>query len=180
MEQLEKRLRWIDLTNEWVGNVISYFVAVMALLIIIEVVMRYFLNAPTTWCNELTQMIFGAYSVLAGGYVLLCKKHVNADILSSRLPKRVQILIDIITAPLFFFFCGVLLYYGGSYAWESLIALETTRSAWDPPAYPIKLMIPLGALLLLLQGIALLIRNIATLVRGQGSVASTGREGGEA
>jgi len=35
-----------------------------------------------------------------------------------------------------------------------------SQSAWNPPLYPAKLMIPLAALLLMLQGLAKLIRDI--------------------
>ncbi len=135
----------------------------MGILICIEVVMRYFFNAPTVWANETTQMIFGAYSVLAGGYLLLEGRHVSVDVLVSKLPERVRNVINIVTSPLIFFFCGMLFYVGGSFAWESLMGLETSQSAWDPPVYPLKLTIPLGALLLILQAIAMVIRNIVAL-----------------
>ena len=61
----------------------------------------------------------------------------------------------------------MLLVYGGQLAWESLSTWEHSQSAWNPPVYPFKLMIPLGALLLLLQGTANLIRDILVLVTGQ-------------
>ena len=38
--------------------------------------------------------------------------------------------------------------------------METSYSAWNPPIWPIKAMIPLGTLLLLLQGIAKLLQDI--------------------
>ncbi len=60
----------------------------------------------------------------------------------------------------------MMLLYGGSLAWESLSIWEHSNSAWGPPLYPVKLMIPVGAFLLLLQGVAKLIRDILTLVYG--------------
>ena len=131
-----------------------------------EVVRRYLLNSPTVWANELTQMLFGAYVILSGGYILFTGGHVNVDILTCRLSPKTQAILDIITSFLFFVFCGMLIYYGGSLAWESLSTFETSESAWDVPIYPIKLMIPTGAVLLMLQGLAKLIRDILTLVYG--------------
>ena len=52
-------------------------------------------------------------------------------------------------------------------AWESLSICERSNSAWQPPIYPVKMMIPIGAFLLLLQGIAKLIRDILTLFSGK-------------
>ena len=68
-----------------------------------------------------------------------------------------------VTSSLFFLFCGMLLIYGGSLAWDSLSRFEHSQSAWNPPIYPIKLAIPLGALLLTIQGISKLIKDIVIL-----------------
>ncbi|MBW1709799.1 MAG: ABC transporter substrate-binding protein, partial [Deltaproteobacteria bacterium] len=57
----------------------------------------------------------------------------------------------------------MLFVYGGSLAWDSLSRFEHSQSAWNPPLYPVKLMIPLGALLLMLQGLAKLILDFFIL-----------------
>ena len=58
----------------------------------------------------------------------------------------------------------MMVYYGGILAWESLALFEHTDSAWNPPIYPVKLTIPIGAFLLLAQGIVKLRRDILTLI----------------
>ncbi len=176
MTKLEKWVLFIDFVNGWWGRILSYLAPVMAVLIVFEIVMRYCFNSPTTWSNELTQMIFGCYVVLCGGYVLLRGKHVRVDILSSHFSPKTQAVIEIVTSPLFFVFSGMLLYYGGSFAWESVSALEHTQTAWNPPSYPVKLMVPVGAFFLLLQGIATLIRNVVVLFGGQNLVLAQGKE----
>jgi TRAP-type mannitol/chloroaromatic compound transport system permease small subunit len=75
--------------------------------------------------------------------------------------------LDIITSFLFFMFCVMMVVYGGSLAWESLSTFEHSQSAWNPPIYPVKLMIPLGGGLLLIQGIAKLMRDILIVVTGE-------------
>jgi TRAP-type mannitol/chloroaromatic compound transport system permease small subunit len=167
MTMLNAILDVIDEINKWVGKVLSFGVLFMFLMVLIEVIRRYFFNSPTVWGNELTQMIFGAYVVLCGGYILQLGGHVNVDILYSRFSTRGKAITDIITFSLFLMFCGMMLIYGGSLAWESLSRFEHSQSAWNPPLYPVKLMIPLGAFLLLLQGIAKLIRDISNLVTGR-------------
>jgi TRAP-type mannitol/chloroaromatic compound transport system permease small subunit len=161
-------LGFIDALNDWVGQVLSYGVLAMFLLVLSEVIRRYFFNAPTVWGNELTQLIFGMYVVLSGGHILRWGGHVNVDIIYTHFGIRTKAVIDIITFFLFLLFCGMMLLYGGSLAWESLSILERSNSAWEVPLYPWKLMIPIGAFLLLLQGVAKLIRDILAL--------STGRE----
>ena len=48
----------------------------------------------------------------------------------------------------------VLLWNSWGAATDSLACLETSGSGWDPPIYPIRFLIPVGALLILLQAIA--------------------------
>jgi TRAP-type mannitol/chloroaromatic compound transport system permease small subunit len=164
---LKAVLRFIDSLNEWIGRVLALGILIMFLLVLTEVIRRYFFNSPTVWGNELTQLIFGTYVILSGGHILRYGGHVNVDIFYARRSDRTKAVLDIFTFCLFFLFCGMLLLYGGQLAWESLTTLEHTQSAWNPPVYPFKLMIPLGALLLLLQGVAKLMRDILTLISGE-------------
>jgi TRAP-type mannitol/chloroaromatic compound transport system permease small subunit len=60
----------------------------------------------------------------------------------------------------------MILYYGGSLAWESISILERSNSAWGVHIFPFKAMIPVAAFLLLLQGFVKLIRDILTLTHG--------------
>lgn len=153
--------------NDWVGRIISYFVLLIFALLLVEVIRRYIFNSPTVWANEFTQMLFGAYVVLCGGHILASGGHVNVDIIFSRLSRKTQAKVDIITSFLFFMFCVMMVYYGGSLAWESLSTFEHSQSAWNPPIYPAKLAIPVGAALLLIQGIAKLMRDILIVVTGE-------------
>ena len=166
MRKLIAVLKFIDALNDWVGRVLAFGVLIMSVLVLSEIIRRYFFNAPTVWGTELTQMTFGAYVVLSGGYLLRWGGHVNVDILYSRFSVKGKAVLDIITFSLFLLFCGMMLWYGGSLAWESLSIWEHSNSAWHPPIYPVKMMIPIGAFLLLLQGIAKLIRDILTLFPG--------------
>ncbi len=166
MKILNKAIRVIEWINNQTGKILSLFVLLMFFLILMEVFRRYLLNSPTVWSNELTQMLFGTYVILAGGYILATGGHVNVDIFYSRMSRKTQAKVDIVTSFLFFMFSGMMLIYGGFLAWESLSILERSQSAWNPPIYPVQLMIPLGAGLLLLQGAAKLIRDIQIVVKG--------------
>ena len=166
MKILDLAVGAINATNEWVGKILSFAVLLMFVLVIMEVFLRYLFNSPTVWTNELTQLIFGAYIILSGGYILKMGGHVNVDILFSHLSPRGQAILNVITFPVFLAFGGMMLIYGWSLAYESLTILEHSESAWNPPIYPVKLMIPLGAALLILQGFVDLKRNISTLITG--------------
>ena len=177
MSILKSFLKFIDAVNERVGNLLSYFLFLFFVLLLMEVVLRYFFNAPTVWANELAQMLFGAYAILAGGYIMRTGGHVNVDILYSRLSIKSRAGLDIFTSLLFFLFCAMLLIYGGSLAWDSLSRFEHSQSAWNPPLYPAKLMIPLAAALLLLQGLVKLLRDILIFFDGDTDVTQETQKG---
>lgn len=169
---MSKIPRVIDEVNDWIGRLFSYGVLVMFVLVLLEVILRYAFNSPTVWTNELTQFVFGAYVVLSGGYIMRWGGHVNVDIIYSHLSARGQALMNILTFPLFLMFSGMLLVFGGFLTWESIKIWEHSESAWNPPVYPAKLMIPLGAFLLIMQGVSQFIRNIRTLFWGEKSEAT--------
>jgi len=164
---LDAVVECINATNEWIGRIFSLGVLLMFVLVIIEVFLRYLFNSPTVWTNELTQMIFGAYIILSGGYILKKGGHVNVDIVFSLLSPRGQAILNLLTFPVFLAFGAMMLIYGSSLAWESMTILERSESAWNPPIYPVKLMIPLGALLLILQALVELKQNISTVRTGR-------------
>ena len=153
-------MRGITRFNEWLGRGVALLLLVIFALLIVEVFFRYVAGAPKVWTGELTQMLFGIYAVLSGGYILAHAGHVNVDILYGRLPIRAKAIVDVCTSLLFFVFVGALVYFGSSLAYESISFWERSQSAWNPPLWPVKLAIPLGALLLLLQGIVKLATDI--------------------
>jgi TRAP-type mannitol/chloroaromatic compound transport system permease small subunit len=159
-------LNTVDAINYWVGKVLSFSVLFIFVFMIIEVTQRYIFNSPTVWANELGQYIFGVYAILSGGYILKSGGHVNVDIIYGRFSTKGKAIVDIMTFSIFFVFCVIILVYGGSLAWESLSILEHSRSAWNPPLYPVKLMIPTGGFLLLIQGITKLVRDIIMVATG--------------
>jgi len=160
MRVIRAYVNGISRLNSFVGRWVAYLIFAIFLLLIGEVFMRYVLSSPTSWTNELGQMLFGLYVVLSGGYLLLHRDHVNVDIFYGTLSRRARAWVDIFTSSMFFLFTAALLYFGSSMAWESIGSRETSFSAWNPPIWPIKAAIPIGTALLLLQGIAKLLQDI--------------------
>src|SRR5690554_4175761 len=93
--------------NDFVGRWIALLVFAMFAFLLLEVGFRYLLNAPTVWTNELTQMLFGVYAVMSGGYIMAHRGHVNVDLLHSTLKLRAQGFVDIFTSILFFIFMQI-------------------------------------------------------------------------
>jgi TRAP-type mannitol/chloroaromatic compound transport system permease small subunit len=160
MNGMQRILRTIDSVNEWVGKVVSFLIYPLIGVTIYEIAMRYFLSKSQVWVPEVSTFIFGALFVLGGGYVLLHEGHVKLDIIYNFFPTKTKASIDIVTSIFFFLFYGILIWKGSLMAWDSLITLETSASAFAPPLFPSKMMIPIGASLLLLAGLSKLIRDV--------------------
>lgn len=160
-------LRIMDHISNWSGKIASFLILAMIVIVGYEVVLRYVFDRPTLWAHESAQFVFGAMSIMGGAYVLYRGAHVKMDVVYSRCSPRKKAILDLITAPIFFCFAVVLLWTSGEIAWESLQELERSNSQWRPPIYPIKMLIPVAALLLLLQGIAKFVRDIFTGITGK-------------
>jgi len=133
-----------------------------------DVIARYAFNAPTQFAFELTLFIWAYACLLGGGYVLLHRGHVNVDLFYSHLSPRGKAIIDICTAPIIFIFVGVLLWQGWTLFWNSFSFLEhSVVSRWNPPIYPVKIALPIGAALVLLQALVKLIRDIIIVAKGR-------------
>lgn len=156
---MRKFCRIIDAVSERVGKGISFLVILMVLLLVYEVIMRYAFNNPTVFAHETSLFLYGSTGMLAGAWVLRHDGHVRMDAIYGRLPLRTRAIIDLATAPLFFLLVGVVLWTGWDMAYFSVKVNEHTQTPWGPPYYPLKLAIPLSALLLLFQGIAKFIRD---------------------
>ena len=152
--------RVIDIISDKTGKGVSFFLIILAIALIYEVVARYVFNKPTQWAHELGMFMFGSACMLAGAYVLLHKAHVNLDLLYSRVTRRKQAILDLFTAPVFFFVTILIIWHSTDFALNSWKMLEISSSPWHPPYYPIKTIIPIAAILLLLQGIVKFTRDL--------------------
>jgi len=160
MRYVVKLIQWIDRFSDGAGKIISFLVPIMIAVLCYEVVMRYVFNAPTFWGHETTQNLFGYYAVLIGGYALRHKAHVTVDVLYRKWSPRLQSTIDSFTWLLFWLFFGLLLWHGGDAAIMSTLRLDRSATSWGPPMWPLKVTIPIGAFLLLLQGLSVYLRKV--------------------
>ncbi len=159
----------IDSMSEWSGKIFSFLVLAAALVVGYEVTKRYVFNAPTVWGLDLTIFLCGATYVMAGAYAHYQGAHVRIEALYGRWTPRMRAIVDLVTAPLFFGFCGVLVWIGTEWTWKAVVGGITFYTEWTVPIWPMRLLIPLAAFLLLLQGLAKFIRDLA-IIKGKGAV----------
>jgi len=167
MEKITKILRFVDSLSEWTGKAVSFFIFALAAIVGYEVVMRYVFNRPTVWVNDLSAMFFGTFIIIGGAYTLRDGGHVNMDVIYGRFSSKRKAFFDLFTFVILTLpFLGVMLWMGWGTAWKSLITLERDSTQWGPPIYPFRLMLPLGAFLILLQALAKFVRDLMIVIKG--------------
>ena len=167
MRKLARVLSIIDRLSEWSGRIAGFLVIFTILVMVYEVVARYGFKAPSIWGFELTIFLCVTAMIIGGAYTLRYGGHVNVDILHSHFSLRGRAILDLVTATLFFAFVGMLAWKGWEFAWGSVKYFEHTDSLWSPPIYPFKMMLPIAAWLLLLQGLVKFIRDLDTAITGK-------------
>ncbi len=164
---MKKILRTIDGVSKWSGETVSYVIYVGILMLVYEVISRYFFQAPTVWAHGYTQRIFGSYFILVGAYTLLLNGHVRVDILYREFPIRIRALFDILNYSLMILWTSVLVKEGITFFLNSWGIRETDEMALAHPIYPIKFILVLGVSLILLQGLSKIAVSCITLIKGE-------------
>ncbi|MGM0784369.1 MAG: TRAP transporter small permease subunit [Pseudomonadota bacterium] len=156
--------RAIDALNEGFGRLIAPLLAVITLIVIYDIALRFFIGRPSDWAFDVTKMLFGAHFMLMAAYGLRHHAHVEVDVLKRLLSRKRQAVLDLIGYAVFFVpFIILLLVYGGSFFARSFSRGETTYGMVAIPVYPVKAVIVVSAVLLLLQAIAIVIRAFQEL-----------------
>jgi TRAP-type mannitol/chloroaromatic compound transport system permease small subunit len=166
---LRALVRGIDTFSEWSGRLFAWLIIPLVGGTTYEVIVRYVFDAPTIWAYDLTYMLYGTHFMLGAGYTLLKGGHVRTDVFYQNWSPRTRGLVDAVLY-LFLFFPGMILFFwmGGQEAYLSWqIGERSDASPWRPILYPLKAVLPLTALLILVQGVAELIRSAHLALRGR-------------
>lgn len=168
-ERLLKTIRTIDRVAEVCGRGFAWLVVPLTLGLTYEVVARYVFNAPTVWAFDIAYMLYGSHFMLGAGYTLLKKGHIRTDIFYEKWSPRTQGWVDAVSY-LVLFFPGVVLFFWASWelALHSVMIRELSdASPWRPPIYPFKMVVPISAILLLLQGVSEFLKSVWAARHGE-------------
>ncbi len=165
---MQRFLLTVDKISTFFGQVFSWLIVGLTVLIAWEVYSRYVLNNPHAWALDVQIMLYGTLFMMAGAYTLAKNNHVRGDVLYGFFRPRTQAWVDLILY-IAFFLPGIiaLTYAGWNYAHESLAISEQTFSADQLPLYPFKFVIPIAGALLLMQGVVEIIRCVLCIRDGE-------------
>ncbi len=157
--------RFIDSLNERIGQSISWALLAAVLICAGNALVRYLFNTSSNAWLEIQWYLFGAIFLLATSYTLKRNEHVRIDVIAGHLSKRTQAWIDVFGFVFFMLPVTVLiLNFALPYAMESIRNQEVSSNAGGLIVWPAKVLIPLGFLLLTLQGVSELIKRVGFLM----------------
>ena len=162
-------IKVIDTFGDWFGKTVAWLIIPLMVALVYEVFSRYLFDAPTVWAYEMTFMIYGGMFMLGAAYTLLKKMHIRTDILYEKFPVRWQGIADA-SLYILIFFPGMIFFLikGWDMAYHSYALGERSEaSPWGPIIWPMKMTIPIGTGLLLIQGVSELLKSVYAVWRGK-------------
>ena len=179
---MAKTIEFIDRNMLITGKIDCWITIPLIFAMVYEVIGRHFFNRPTLWSFDISRMLAGALFMLGAAYTLSKGIHIRADFLYRNWKVRNQAKVDLFLY-LLFFFPGFLVFFWVSfdYAYTSICgrsdlmeclggkvriqrAMDTT---WMPIMWPLKSCMPIGAFLLLIQGISEVLKSYYAFVKGR-------------
>jgi TRAP-type mannitol/chloroaromatic compound transport system permease small subunit len=179
--------RIIDEISRRVGLVAVWLVLFSALLSAFNAIFRYSIGAMislersigggvfggmvalyTNYSSGLSESVwymFGGMVMLGGAWTLKMNEHVRVDLLYGSISERARTWIDLLGG-LFFLMplCIMLIYFTWPWFVQSWNINEMSPNAGDLVRWPVKLLLPIGFGLMILQGISEIIKRVASLM----------------
>jgi TRAP-type mannitol/chloroaromatic compound transport system permease small subunit len=156
--------RIIDGINERVGRTTMWLILIVVAISAGNAVYRYVLNDSSNGLLEIQWYMFSAVFLLMAGYVFKRNEHIRIDIIAGRLSARSQNWIDVFGIVVFMLPMVILTM---TLSWpvfmNAWVSNETSPNPGGLIRWPVRLLMPIGFFLLLLQGLSELIKRIAFL-----------------
>lgn len=156
--------RIIDRINTFLGRSVMWFILLAILVSAGNAIVRKAFDISSNAWLELQWYLFGWAFLVAAAYTLLRNEHIRIDVVAGRFSKRTQTWIDIFGTVFFLLpMVALVLYEGWPWFVRTFVSKEVSASAGGLILWPAKILLPIGFVLLGLQGISELIKRIAFL-----------------
>jgi len=157
----------IDFISEIFGR-IGWLIILYAMFFgVSDVFLRYVLNAPSLWISTTVQVAMVTLACVGGVYALNDNAFVKLDLFYANFSPRKKAICDIITSIYTFLFLSVLIWKGYAAALMSIKINQMTPTSIPIPIYPMKIFIPISAIVMVLVVFKKLVQDIDTVVSGK-------------
>jgi TRAP-type mannitol/chloroaromatic compound transport system permease small subunit len=164
METLLKFSRLVDALNERIGLIANWLVLVACVVSAGNALMRYGFSMSSNAWLEIQWYLFAGIVMLGASHTLRVNEHVRVDVFYARYGERARLWLDLVGGILFLLPMAVII---GWLSWPLFANAwqigEVSGNAGGLLRWPVKILIPLGFLLLTLQGISEIIKRAGAL-----------------
>ena len=158
-------IRTIDWSNRQIGKLAGWVAFLMVAVVTTDVVLRYLFNITYVFVQELEWHLFGVLFLIGAGYTLLDDGHVRVDVFYQRLGPKARAWVNLVGV-LFFLIPGSIMVICTSWKYFHT-SWSINEGSPDPGGIParyiLKSFIPLGFVLILVQGISLGLKSILVI-----------------
>jgi TRAP-type mannitol/chloroaromatic compound transport system permease small subunit len=164
MNALLRFSRIVDALNQKLGLLANWLVLIACVISAGNALVRYGFNASSNAWLEIQWYLFAGMVMLGAAHTLRVNEHVRVDIFYSRYGERARLWLDFVGGLVFLLPMTVMI---GWLSWpmvaNSWAVGEVSGNAGGLLRWPVKIMVPLGFLLLSLQGASEVIKRYAAL-----------------
>ncbi len=143
-QSIRGSIKWITRGVSYVG---MFLLIPLMLLTSTEVVSRYLWNLPLPGTMELSSYMLSIFILLGVAYTQQVKGHVRVTMLTTRLPRRMRLSLEMITTILSIFIIAILAWQGWVVGIDEVEVSDMLRM----PIKPFKLLVTVGGFLLTLE-----------------------------
>jgi TRAP-type mannitol/chloroaromatic compound transport system permease small subunit len=156
--------RAIDALNDRLGRFADICVVLACVISAANAMMRYAFDLSSNAWLEIQWYLFAAMVLLGASHTLRLNEHVRVDILYMQLSERGKEWLDLL-GTLFFLLPSMLLiaWFAWPFFMQSWSIQEMSMNAGGLIRWPVKILLPIGFVLVALQGISEIIKRAAAL-----------------
>lgn len=126
--------KWLDTHLEETIMIISAIL--ITVVILLQIIMRYFFKNALSWPEEFSRFCYIYFVFMSIGYSIRNKSMLNVTMLQDFMPKRMQILLDIIIQISMAVIFGVFTYYSTEVIRATLLSGQKATALQIPMTIP--------------------------------------------
>ena len=147
------------------GFLANLSICAMVILVLVIAALRYGFGFSPRWGDSFCTFLIVFCVFLGAGHTFVSGKHVRITFLISKVPPRIQTLVEAVNGVIAIFFIGYLIYSTGELA---LMSFELhSRDFTGMFLFPLQIWLPIGMMLLLVPLVGFTIVRIRRILKGK-------------
>lgn len=154
----------IDAINKRLGQVANWMILIACVISAGNAMIRYAFDMSSNAWLEIQWYLFAGVVMLGASYTLQRNEHVRVDIMYMQLSERHKEWLDLVGTIVFLIpSCLLIAWLSWPFFYESWHIQEISGNAGGLLRWPVKILVPLGFVLVALQGVSEIIKRAAAL-----------------